>query len=363
MEDLPAEVVAAVFDVSDDAMAILRCDRDAIRCIAVNRAWYRVAGVREDDAEGRLLHELWPSASMAQLSERVVGLVPGTTVVYEEAGAGAVQELEITLRAVDHGGRHLLWVGRDVAGRRRAEREAAGVRAELERSNADLAAFAAAASHDLQEPLRMIASYVELLGRRYEGKLDERADTYIAFASDGARRLQSMVTGLLDYARIRTTPRVVEVVDLSAVVSTALCDLDDRIKEERATVEVGALPTVHGDAGELGRVVQNLVSNALKFHGDVEPQVRISVERDAGSWRLIVDDNGIGIPPEERERMFDMFVRGQSRARYSGTGLGLALCRSIVERHGGHVSLDSSPLGGTRAIANFPNTPADRTTP
>jgi signal transduction histidine kinase len=172
-----------------------------------------------------------------------------------------------------------------------------------------------------------------------------------------------MVTGLLEYARIRTTPHAVEVVDLGAVVRTALSDLDDRVVKERARVEVGALPVVHGAPGELGRVVQNLVSNALKFHGDDEPLVCISAERDSDSWRLIVDDNGIGIAPGDRERMFDMFARGQSRARYDGTGLGLALCRSIVERHGGSVWLDSSPLGGTRAVANFPTPPSDRTLP
>lgn len=363
MEDLPAAVVAAVFDVSDDAMAILRCDADAIRCVAANHAWSLLTGCPAGAAEGRPLDDLFSPASMAQLCERVPALVAGATVVYEEADphGGEVDELEVTLRAVDHGGRHILWVGRDVAVRRRAEREAAAVRAELERSNADLAAFAAAASHDLQEPLRMIASYVELLRRRYEGQLDERADTYIAFASDGARRLQSLVTGLLDYARVRTTPRVINIVDLDVVVRTVLHDLDDRVVQENATVDVGFMPLVRADSGELGRVVQNLVSNALKFHGEADPRVRISVERDPDSWRLIVDDNGIGIAPHDRERMFDMFVQGHSRARFGGTGLGLPLCRSIVERHGGQLILDGSPLGGTRAVATFPNMPPDRT--
>jgi signal transduction histidine kinase len=216
---------------------------------------------------------------------------------------------------------------------------------ELERSNAELEQFAYVASHDLQEPLRKVASFCQLLQRRYEGQLDERADQYIGFAVDGAKRMQSLITDLLAFSRVGRMDTEPVDVDLDDIVAGALANLTARVESTGARVHAGALPVVPGEPVLLTAVFQNLIGNALKFHGDEPPVVHVDAERDADVWTISCRDEGIGIDPEYAERIFAVFQRLHPKETYEGTGIGLALCRKIVEHHGGRIWLDSSAEG------------------
>jgi signal transduction histidine kinase len=219
---------------------------------------------------------------------------------------------------------------------------------DLERSNAELEQFAYVASHDLQEPLRKVASFCQLLQRRYEGQLDERADQYIGFAVDGAKRMQSLISDLLAFSRVGRADAPLVEVALDDIAQTAQDNLTSRIERTGARVEVGSLPVIEGDPVLLVAVFQNLVGNALKFHGDDPPVVHVSAEREDGTWTITCSDEGIGIDPEYAERIFAIFQRLHPKESYEGTGIGLALCRKIVEHHGGRIWLDTEvPTGAT----------------
>jgi signal transduction histidine kinase len=222
-------------------------------------------------------------------------------------------------------------------------------RAELERSNADLEAFAYLASHDLAEPLRSVAGFVSLLGRRYHDRLDDEGHEIIAYAVDGVRRMQAMIDDLLLYSRAGTVDLRLAHVAVGEVVAAALHDLGPAVAEREASVEIGPLPELQADASQLQRVFQNLLSNALKYTAaGVTPRVVVSGRAADGGWELAVADNGIGIDPGEAEHVFEMFARGRGGgAEYEGTGLGLAICRRIVERHGGHLWVEPNSGGGS----------------
>jgi light-regulated signal transduction histidine kinase (bacteriophytochrome) len=191
----------------------------------------------------------------------------------------------------------------------------------------------------------MVASYTQLLARRYQGKVDADADEFIGFAVDGATRMQALINDLLAYSRVGTRGRAFEPTDAATIVNRVLADLDVAIKEAGATVTHGALPTVMGDAVQLGQLLQNLVSNAIKFRGERAPLVHISAAREGPLWHFSVHDNGI--EPEYAERIFIIFQRLHTRAEYAGTGIGLAICKKIVERHGGRIWVESKPGEGT----------------
>jgi signal transduction histidine kinase len=214
-------------------------------------------------------------------------------------------------------------------------------RNDLARSNQELEQFAYVASHDLQEPLRKVASFSQLLQQRYAGQLDERADQYIEFAVDGARRMQDLINDLLAFSRVGRLEQPHGDVDCGRLVERASADLATSIAESGATIEAGPLPTVVGDAGLLRLVFQNLIGNAIKFRGDAPPVIRISAERDDGFWRFRCEDNGIGIDAEYADRIFVIFQRLHPRSSFEGTGIGLAMCRKIVEYHGGRMWLDT----------------------
>jgi signal transduction histidine kinase len=218
---------------------------------------------------------------------------------------------------------------------------------DLERSNAELEQFAYVASHDLQEPLRKVASFTQLLQRRYHGQLDERADQYIAFAVDGAKRMQVLINDLLAFSRVGRLLREHVEVDAGDLVAQALGNLSLVIEETGAEVTVDDLPRVSGDMSLLTGVFQNLIGNAVKFRGDAPPRIHVGV-RDAGEeWEFCVADNGIGIEPEYADRIFVIFQRLHPKDAYPGTGIGLAMCRKIVEYHGGRIWLDTEVGTGT----------------
>ncbi|MFB3883723.1 MAG: ATP-binding protein [Thermodesulfobacteriota bacterium] len=228
--------------------------------------------------------------------------------------------------------------------------------AELARSNAELEQFAYIASHDLQEPLRMVSSYVQLLERRYKGKLDKDADEFIAFASEGALRMQRLINDLLAYSRVGTRGKNFEEVNLETALAQALENLHLAIKDKKATVTYDSLPMVYGDSGQLAQVFQNLIDNAIKFSGELPPRVHISVCFEGSDCVCSVQDNGIGIAPEYLNKLFLLFQRLHTRREYPGTGIGLAVCKRIVERHGGTIWVDSKPNQGSTFYFKIPTT-------
>jgi PAS domain S-box-containing protein len=251
---------------------------------------------------------------------------------------------------------------RDVTERARAEQRLKETAAELARSNAELEQFAYVASHDLQEPLRMVASYTQLLARRYRGKLDDDADEFIGYAVDGAQRMQRLIQDLLAYSRVGTRGHAFEPVDCAAIVAQVVGDLRAAIAESAATVEPGVLPMVNADPTQLRQLFQNLIGNALKYRRpDVDPVVRITATRAGARWAFAVADNGIGIAPEYAERVFVIFQRLHTQAEYAGTGIGLAICKKIVERHGGRIRVEPTPGGGATFRFTLPVTQADAT--
>jgi signal transduction histidine kinase len=217
---------------------------------------------------------------------------------------------------------------------------------ELQRSNADLEQFAYVASHDLQEPLRKVASFCQALQERYQGQLDERADQYIYFAVDGAQRMQNLINDLLAFSRAGRSGRARELVEVAELVEQARKSLSEPITEAGATVTVSGLPAVRADPALLASVFQNLIANALKFHGPQAPEIRIDAHAADGDWEFACADNGIGIDPEYGDRVFLIFQRLHTRESYPGTGIGLALSRKIVEYHGGRIWLDTTYTGG-----------------
>ena len=226
--------------------------------------------------------------------------------------------------------------------------------AELQRSNSELEQFAYVASHDLQEPLRKVASFSQLLQRRYAGKLDARADQYIEFAVDGAKRMQALINDLLAYSRVGRSDREPALVNSDAALTQARANLAEQIEETGATIETGHLPLVLAELPLLIAVFQNLLSNALKFSGGKPPRVVVTVRRDEPFWLFSFSDSGIGIEPEYAERIFVIFQRLNERTAYAGTGIGLAMTRKIIENFGGRIWLDTTVTEGTRFFFTLP---------
>ena len=274
----------------------------------------------------------------------------------------------------------------EVAERKRAEKKLRRTVTDLERSNVELQQFAYVASHDLQEPLRMVSSYMQLLERRYKGKLDADADDFIEFAVDGAKRMQALINDLLTFSRVGTRGEPFKMTDCEDVLEQVLANLEVAISESGAVVTHDLLPTVAADASQLTQLFQNLIGNAIKFRGDESPRVHISTTKGTGirdqrseirdresestnyelqttnyeAWAFSVADNGIGIDPEFFDRIFVIFQRLHGRDEYSGTGIGLAVCKKIVERHGGRMWVESEPGKGSTFYFTIPAKGAER---
>jgi len=225
---------------------------------------------------------------------------------------------------------------------------------ELKRCNSEFEQFAYIASHDLQEPLRMVASYKELLAQRYKDQFDERGEKYVAYASDGAKRMQRLVEALLIFSRVGTRGRLPEPTDLAAVARAAVKNLSPAMIRSGAHVEVGTLPMVMADGIQIGQVFENLIDNAIKFRGDRAPHIHVGAEADGNQWIVRVADNGIGIDTKFSERVFLLFQRLHDREKYDGSGMGLTISRKIVERHGGRIWYESQPGKGTTFFFTLP---------
>ncbi len=293
-----------------------------------------------------------PIATLAMLERKAPGLVGGTSTLDNPGNAIALFSICLGTLA--------LFLNRFSAALRGALTESLGREEELKRaeaaldqqaqvlarSNADLERFAYAASHDLQEPLRMVTNYLQLLERRYRGKLDENATTFIGFAVDGAQRMQSMVNDILNYSRVGRSDQLAPVA-VNVPVSQALANLSLAVQEQAAVIDVEQLPVVMGERSQLVQLFQNLLSNALKFRSQEPPRIHITAQREGAMWRFAIRDNGLGIDRQYSERIFVMFQRLHRREEYPGSGVGLALCKKIVEWHRGRIWVESEPGKGS----------------
>jgi light-regulated signal transduction histidine kinase (bacteriophytochrome) len=225
---------------------------------------------------------------------------------------------------------------------------------DLARSNADLQQFAYVASHDLQEPLRTVTNYLSLLDRRYGDQLDDRGKEYVRVAIDGGSRAVELIRNLLDYSRIDSRAKPMEPTDMEEVLRTVLDNLQFQVRDEKASVTHDPLPTILADEGQMAALMQNLISNAIKFHGPDDPIVHISCKENDGKLLFAVRDNGIGIDPRHNEQIFQLFKRLHTMDKYPGTGIGLAIAKKIVERHGGLIWLESELNKGTTFFFTVP---------
>jgi PAS domain S-box-containing protein len=319
----------------------------------LNPAWTAALGHGEEELLAAswltLVHPEDAAAARAML-DRVLG---------ERAGRA---ELTCRLRGADGGYRWIQWAaeldpdddccylaGRDVTERRVLEEELGRREDGLEKAAAELQELAYIASHDLAEPLRMVTSYLELLQRRYQGQLDDTADEFIGFAVGGAVRMKALIDDMLVYSRLGSHDLATAAVDLAELAGHVLLALEPAIEEAGAEVEVApGLPAAHGDATQLGQLLQNLISNAIKFRApDRAPRVLVAARERDGGTHVTVADNGIGIAEGHQDRIFKMFARLHGRDEYDGTGIGLALCRRICDRHGGRIWVESEVGAGS----------------
>jgi PAS domain S-box-containing protein len=340
----------AVADTANDA--IVTTD-DGGNITYINKAAEKIFGYTVAEAVGRSLTLLMPAnfhdAHNHEL-KRFLETVAGTTVeLVGKRKNGSEFPLELSLSSWSAGERLFFTaILRDVTERKRADETIRQKSEELARSNAELEQFAYIASHDLQEPLRTVTSYVQLLVRRYGDKLGQDAKEFIDFAVDGVTRMQRLIQDLLAYSRVSGRAGEIASVDGNACLRNALANLETTIGEHRARVTHDTLPTVLADAGQLTQLFQNLIGNAIKFRRpDAPPEIHISAQPGANDCNFAVRDNGIGIEAQYRERIFVIFQRLHTREAYPGTGIGLAICKKIVERHGGRIWIESEPNKGT----------------
>jgi len=258
---------------------------------------------------------------------------------------------------------HFVGVLTDVSAQIESQKALERVLDELHRSNQELEQFAYMVSHDLQEPLRMVASYTQLLERRYKDQLDANAREFIGYAVDGATRMQGFIQDLLQYSRVGTHGRPFEWLNVGRVVRQAMDNLRFAIEEKNAQVICGEMPELEADPVQLGQLFQNLVGNALKFAGAEPVRIEIAATRRDGVWEFFVRDNGIGFGPEDAERIFVIFQRLHTRQEYHGTGIGLAICKRIVERHRGRIWVESEVGKGSTFYFTIPERHEERPSP
>lgn len=334
------------------------------KIVLINGETERLLGYRREELIGKSIEILVPRPTQADhvrfrgaFSKRPAARAMGSGREFHIVRKdGTELPVEIGLNPIQtREGAMVLSAIVDISEHKKAIQELAEHREELQRSNADLEQFAYVASHDLQEPLRMVATYTELLAERYRGKLDERADKYIGYAIDGARRMQELIKELLAYSRVNSNAKLPVVVEAEVVVESVLAGLQVAIKESGAEIVREPMPAVRGDQAQLGQVFQNLIGNALKFRADRAPRIRIGAEKSNGTCLFHVADNGIGIDKQYSGRVFQMFQRLHERGRYEGSGIGLAIAKKIVERHGGRIWFESEPDKGTTFFFTLPS--------
>jgi hypothetical protein len=339
------ERLAAVVESSDDA--IIGKTLDGV-ITTWNHGAEKVFGYSSAEAVGKTIHMLVPPERANEEPDILARIGRGESVEHFETirvrKDGTYIDVSTTVSPIRDSSGAIVGVSkvaRDISERKRAERRLADKVEELARSNRDLEQFAYAASHDLQEPLRMVASYTQLLAERYGGKLDENADKFLGYAREGALRMQVLIRDLLAFSRVVQAGVTGKNVDCDVALEEALQSLTAAIEESGAVVTHTALPNVWADQTQMAQVFQNLIGNAIKFRNGAPPKCAVSVEKSGRNWLFSVSDNGIGIAPEDAGNIFVAFQRLHARTEYPGNGIGLAICKKIIEHYGGTIWVES----------------------
>jgi PAS domain S-box-containing protein len=337
----------------DNSTAVIYMKDIQGRYLMINHRYEALFHLNRNEVRGKTDQDIFPKeiADVFQANDRDV-IVAGVALESEELAPqddGLHTYLSTKFPLLDSEGKTYAVCGMstDISDRKAAEVKLQQQKQDLARSNAELQKFAYVASHDLQEPLRMITSYLELLERRYKGQLDDKADQFIAYAVDGAARMQALINDLLNYSRVGTRGQNFQPVDCTVALDNALRNLQIAITDNDATITYDSLPQVNADATQLTQLFQNLIGNAIKFRSEDPLRIQISTKLTDGNWLFSVRDNGIGIEAQYAERIFVIFQRLHSRMEYPGTGMGLAICKKIVERHGGTLWVESKPNEGS----------------
>jgi PAS domain S-box-containing protein len=332
------------------------------RFVRVNRQLCGILGYREEDLIGRTVKEISHPEDRDLTDARRARVLAGEqeSVRFEKRylrknGSTVWVSLGIAVvRGEDGAPLYEIAMFDDITERKQAEAALREAHEELKRSNSELEQFAYVASHDLQEPLRMVSSYTQLLGRRYGDKFDADAKEFMGYIVDGAARMKQLIEDLLAYSRVGTKGKDFRPVDLGRALARALGNLKASIDESGASVTNDPLPTLPADELQLAQLFQNLVGNALKFRGAAAPRIRVQVSEKDKFFEIAVRDNGIGIEPQYFERIFMVFQRLHNKGEYPGTGIGLAICKKVVERHGGQIRVESQPGEGSAFIFTLP---------
>ena len=338
------------FATMADGIVMVGLNRKVTDC---NEALLRMTQRSKEEVVGKPLLDLFAPEFRSQIFEKhpelmEKGNILSVAKLLRKSGESVDVEANVSL-IKDAAGQYMASVAvlRDVTERKQMEQQLDETLADLKRSNAELEQFAYSASHDLQEPLRMIASYTQIMEEDYKGKLDADADQYIAFTVEGAKRMQTLIDDLLAYSRVGTRGEPFIPTSMDSVLSEAIANLQVAIEESHAVVTHDQLPTVLGDESQLIQLLQNLLGNAIKFRGDDAPVIHVGVEETKDGWVFSVHDNGIGIDMKNAERIFTVFQRLHARDEYPGTGIGLAIVKKIVERHGGRIWVESALAQGS----------------
>ena len=325
------------------------------RFMQVNRSLCEILGYAEDELVGRSVKEIshpddrdLTDAQRFRVHSGEIESVRFEKRYIRKDGSTVWVDLAVALaRGPDGRPQYEIAIFDDISERKAADAALRAAHEELKRSNAELEQFAYVASHDLQEPLRMISSYTQLLMRRYDERLDQDAKDFMHYVVDGAARMKQLIEDLLAYSRVGTRAKEFRPVAAEAALRRATGNLRAAIEESGAQITADQLPTVSGDEGQLAQLFQNLIGNALKFRGLARPHVHVGLSELPGEWQFSVRDNGIGIEPQYYERIFMLFQRLHAKDEYPGTGIGLAVCKKVVERHGGRIWVESRPGEGS----------------
>jgi PAS domain S-box-containing protein len=357
--------LAAIVESSTDA--IISKDLNSI-VTSWNAGAEKIFGYSAAEMIGQPITRIIPPDRQREEDEIIARIKRGERVDHFETVRrckdGQLIHVSVLISPIKDANGHIVGaskVARDITKRVKAEEalrhaeETLRTQAEdLERSNKDLEQFAYVASHDLQEPLRAVAGCLQVLQRRYQGKMDARADELIGHAVDGSHRMQTLIEGLLAFSRVGTRGGEFKSVSCDEAIDSALNNLATAIQESGAIITRDKLPALKADPLQLALLFQNLIGNAIKFRGDRAPEIHVGAEHKGGHWILSVKDNGIGIEPQYFERIFVIFQRLHTRKEYPGSGIGLSICKKIVERHGGRISVASTPGQGCTFYCNFP---------